>query len=179
MQVTADSILRLTRVPAAGYRLRLTQSHGWLEFLALDTSYSWLQRTADSSSGCWIRLKDDSIHPAAISSFGGLIKVAGDSILRLTRVLYFNTSSKFKDLFCKIHHFYGLFSTDWFQLQLIQALAAAWRTLKKLEEAWRNFKTLAATDSICSSRFELLRLIRDLRLPEVWPRLPLIFVIHY
>ena len=62
-----------------------------------------------------------------------------------------------------MHHFYGLFSADWFQLPLIQALAAASRTLKKLEEAWRSFKTLAATDSSCSRWFELRRLTRDLR----------------
>ena len=155
--VAADSIMRLTRVPAAGYGC------GCLEFRRLNTSYGWFHPTADSSSDSWIRLKADSIHPAADSSSDGLIRVAGDSILRLTRVLYFNISSKCKDLFCKIHHFYGLFSTDWFQLRLVQALAAASRTLKKLEEALRNFKALAATDSCCSSWFELQRLIRDLR----------------
>ena len=116
IQVTADSILWLTRVLAAGYELRPTLPHGWLEFWRLDTSCRWLRPTADPSSGSSIR-------------------VAADSILRLTWVLYFNISSKFKDLFCKIHHFYGSFSTVWFQLPLIQVLAAAWRTLKKLEEA--------------------------------------------
>ena len=35
--------------------------------------------------------------------------------------------------------------------------------MKKLEEAWKSFKTLAATDSSCSAWFELRRLIRDLR----------------
>ena len=138
IRVTAESMLRLTRVPAAGYGLRPTPYHGWLEFRQLDTSYSWLHPTADSSSGGWIRLKADSILRLD-SSFGGSVRVAADSILRLTRVLYFNISSKFKDLFCKMHHFYGLFSTDWFQLPLIQALATASRTLKKLEEAWRSF----------------------------------------
>ena len=141
IQVTAESILRLTRFPAAWYGLRPTPYHGWLEFRQLDTSYSWLHPTADSSSGGWIRLKADSILRLD-SSFGGSVRVAADSILRLTRVLYFNISSKFKDLFCKIHHFYGLFSTDWFQLPLIQALTAASRSLKKLEEAWRSLKKL-------------------------------------
>ena len=157
--------MRLTRVPAAGYELRLTPSHGWLEFLRLDTSYSWLNPTADSSSGGWIRLKADSILRLD-SSFGGSVRVAADSILRLTRVLYFNISSKFKDLFCKIHHFYGLFSAAWFKLPLIQVwmlLQEPWRSLKKFQEAWRSFKTLAATDTSCSDWFELRRLIRDLR----------------
>ena len=35
--------------------------------------------------------------------------------------------------------------------------------MKKLEEAWKSFKTLAATDSSCSAWFELRRLTRDLR----------------
>ena len=119
-------------------------SCGCLEFRPLDTSYGWFRPTTDSSSSGWIR-------------------VAADSILRLTPVLYSNISSKFKDLFCKIHCFYGLFSTDWSQLPLIQALTAASRTLKKLEEAWRSFKALAATDFSCSDCFELRRLIRDLQ----------------
>ena len=118
IQVTADSILLLTRVPVAGYELRVTPSHGWLEFRRLDTSSGWFYSAADSSSG-------------------GLVRVAVDSILRLTRVLCFNC--KLKDLFCKIHYFYGLFSTDWFQLPLIQALAAASRTLKKLQNSSCNW----------------------------------------
>ena len=61
IKVKADSNLRLTRVPAAGYGLRPTPSNGWLEFWRLDTSYTWLHSTADSSSGGWIRLKADSI----------------------------------------------------------------------------------------------------------------------
>ena len=110
--------LHLSRVPTAGYKLRLIPSYGWLGFQWLDKSCGWLRPAADSSSG-------------------GLIRVAADSILRLTRVLYFNMSSKFKDLFWKIHRFYGLFSNDWFQLPLIQALAAASKSLRKLEEASR------------------------------------------
>ena len=35
--------------------------------------------------------------------------------------------------------------------------------LKNLEELWGSFKTLAATDSICSGWFELQQLIQDLR----------------
>ena len=145
IRVVADSILQLTRVPAAGYELQLTPSYGWLEFRRLDRSYrrfilwltgscGWFYSMADSSSAGWTRNVAD---------------------------LYFNISSEFKDLFCKIHLF--LLSTAWFQLPLFQTLAAASRTLKKLEEAWRSFKTLAVTDSSCSGWFELWRLIRDLR----------------
>ena len=94
-------------------------------------------------------------YPAADAISEGWIRVAADSILWPTR-------SKFKELFCKIHLF--LFSTAWFQLPLIQALAAASRTLKQLEEAWGSFKTLAAIDSSCSGSFEQRRLTRDLRL---------------
>ena len=140
IRVAADSVPQLTWVPAAGYKLQLTPSYGWLEFRRLDTTYRWF-------------------HPAADSSSGGSIRAATDFILRLTRVFI---SSKFKDLFCKIYHFYGLFSTDWLQLPLIQALTATSRTLKKLQEASRSFKTLAATDSNCSSWFKQRRLIWDL-----------------
>ena len=174
VRVAADSVLRLTRVPATGYELRLTLSHGRLEFWRLDTTYSWHHPTADSSSGGWIRLKADSILRLD-SSFGGLVRVAADSILRLTRVLYFNISSKFKDLFCKIHHFYGLFSTDWFQLPLIEALAATSRSSKKLQDSSCNW-------SSCSGWLELRRLIRDLRpidyLENFDPNTPWYFLIH-
>ena len=61
IQVMADSILRLTRMPAAGYRLRPTPSHGWLEFQWMGTRYSWLHPTADSSCVGWVRLKADFI----------------------------------------------------------------------------------------------------------------------
>ena len=56
--------------------------------------------------------------------------------------LYFNISSKFKVFFCKMHHFYGLFFTTWFQVPLMQAMTVASRTLKKLEEAWGSLKNL-------------------------------------
>ena len=47
IQVTADSFLLLTRVPAAGYDLRLIPSCGWL-WVAADSSFgSWVRVTAD------------------------------------------------------------------------------------------------------------------------------------
>ena len=154
--------------------MRLTLSHGWLEFQRPDTSYSWLHPTADLSSGGCIRHKADSILrltrvPAARYE---LQLIPSCSCLRfaLTRVppavLYFNISSKFKDLFSKMHYIYGLFSTTWFKFPLIQALLSASKTLKKLEkleEAWETFKTIFETDSSCSGWFEVRRLIRDLR----------------
>ena len=145
IRVAADSVSRLTRVSAAGYELQLTPFHGWLELWRLDTSYSWLLPTADSSSGSSIR-------------------VAADSILRLTRVLYFNISSKFKDLIYQVNLRTAKyiifmvcflptdFSYYWSRLWLL--LEEAWRSLKKLEEAWRSFKTLAATDSSCTGWFK-------------------------
>ena len=139
----------------------------WLEFQWLNTSYSWLHPTADSSSDvCYdLRLIPSCgwLCVAADSSSGGSIRITVDFVLQLTTScgwfypaadsssagwtrlaadLYFNISSKFKDLFCNIHHLYGLFSTTWFQLPLILTLAAASRTLKKLEEAWRTLKKL-------------------------------------
>ena len=59
--VASDSIPRLIRVPAAGYELRLTPSHGWLEFRWLDKSCGWLHPTADSSFGGWIRIVASSV----------------------------------------------------------------------------------------------------------------------
>ena len=77
----ARYVLRLSRVLAAGCKLRLSRVPAaasklrWLEFRRLDASCGWLYPAANSSSGGWIRIAAD---------------------------LYFNTSSKFKDLFCKI-----------------------------------------------------------------------------
>ena len=119
-------------------QLRLIRSCDWIEFRWI-LSRAWLEfRRLDMSCG-WF-------YPMAHSSSGRRTQLVAD--------LYFNMSNKFKDLLCKIHHFYGLFPSGWFQLPLIQALVAASRTLKKLQEAWRSFTTLAATDSSCSSWFE-------------------------
>ena len=135
--------------------LPLTMSCNWLQFRWLDTCYSWLEfqrldSTFDSiqqltiSYDCLEFQKLGTsyswFHPVADNELRlilscGWIESAGWT--GLASDLYFNISSKFKDLFCKIHHFYGLFSTAWFQLPLIQALATASITLKKLEEASR------------------------------------------
>ena len=146
---------------------------GWLEFRLLNMSCGWFYPAVNSSSGGWIQVAADFILRLTLvltagyewlrltTSCGWFYPVADSSSAswtRLTAELYFNISSKFKDLFCKIHYFYGLFSTPWFQ-----TLVAASINLKKLEEAWRSFKTLAATDSSCSDWFELWRLIRNLR----------------
>ena len=133
IRVATDSILWLTRVPVAGYELRLILSHYWLEFQWLDTSYSCLRPTTHSSSTSWTRLAID---------------------------LYFNISSKFTDLFCKIHHFMVCFlpsdfSYCWFRLWLL--LQEPWRSLRKLEKASRLYLRLilvAAADSRCDGWFE-------------------------
>ena len=138
IRVAADSILRLTWAPAAWYELRLSRVP------AAGTSCGWFYPTPNSSSGDWIRVTGDYILqltrvPAAgydlrlILSCGWLESA---DWTRLAADLYFNISSKFMDLFCKIHHFHGLLSTAWFHLTPIQALAAASRTLKKLEEGF-------------------------------------------
>ena len=155
-----NSLPRLPRILIGNWAAAF-YSCGWFESRRLDTSYGWLHPRADSSSGGWIRVADDSIlrltrvlvarydlrliptcgwsRFAVDSSSGGLTRLAAD--------LYLNVSSKFKDLFYKIHHFYGLFSIAWFQLSLIQALPAASRTLKNPEEA------VAAADSSCDGWF--------------------------
>ena len=136
LRATADSVPRLTL------------SHGWLEFRRLNTSYSWLHPTADSIFSGWIRLRADSILrlTRVLLAWYELQLILSCGWLKFcwldSTVLYFNIWSKFKDLLCKIHQFYGLFSTAWFQLPLIQALAAAWRSLKKLEEAWKSLRKL-------------------------------------
>ena len=125
----------------------------------------------------------------ADTSFGGLMQLKVESIPRLTRVpaawyeLQLILSSGWLKLFPLVYQvnlrthsakcIIFMVCLDWFQLSLIQALAAtsrtlknleeAWGSLRKLEEAWRNFNTLAATDSSCGGWFELRRLIRDLR----------------
>ena len=93
---------------------RLTKSCSWLQFQKLNTSYSWFHPSLDYD----LRL---------ILCCGWL---ESTSWTRVAADICFNISSKFKDLFCKIQQFYGLFSTTWFQLPLIKALSAASRTLK-------------------------------------------------
>ena len=64
IRVVDDSILQLTRVPAAGYKLRLIQSCDWLEFLRLDTSCGWLEFRQLNMSCGWF-------YPATCSNSGG------------------------------------------------------------------------------------------------------------
>ena len=116
--------------------------------LQLDTKCGWFYPVADSNSGGWTWVTTD---------------------LYLTDFNFKYISSKFNDLFCKIHNFHGFFSGGWFQLPVTQDLCGASRNLEKFEEALRSIKKLAATESICSSWFELRRLIRDL-LQEFRPR---------
>ena len=110
--IATDSILRLTRVPAAGhelrlsrvpvagYKLRLTPSYSWHEFRRLDTSCGWFHPPVDCSSGVWIRVAADFVprwlefrrldtsyswlQPTADSRSGGWIQLKADSILELT-----------------------------------------------------------------------------------------------
>ena len=103
IRLKADSILRLTRVPAARYKLQLILSCGWLEFYTL--IYQVNLRTY--SAKCIIFM-----------------------------VCFLPTD----------------FSYHWSRIWLL--LQEPWRSLKKLEEAWRSFMTLAATDSSCSGWFE-------------------------
>ena len=177
IQVAADSILPLTRVPAAGYKLWLSQvpaagyklrlipSYGLIDFQRQDKSCSWLRPTNDLSSDSWIR-------------------VTANPILRLTRVpaagydLRLIPSCGWLEFYTLIYQVnlrtYSAkyiifmvcflptdFSYHWFRLWLL--LQESWRSLKKLEEAWRSFKTLVVTDSSCSGWFELRWLIRELR----------------
>ena len=127
---------------------RLDKSCGWFEFRRLDTSCGWLRATADSVP--WLTWVPAAKYELQLTpSYGWLEFYWLDTscswfyqVLLAGLDCFINIWSKFKDLLCKIHQFYGLFSTAWFQLPLIRALAAAWRTLKKLEEAWRSLRKL-------------------------------------
>ena len=161
----------------AGYELGLTPSHdwlefwrlntscGWLEFLWMDMSYRWLHPMSNLSSGGWIRLKTDSILPLTrvpaaryrlhlILSYGWLefytliyqVKLRTYSPKHIIFMVCFLTTDN---------------SYHWSRVWLL--FQEPWRGLKKLEEAWRSFKTVAATHSSCSGWFELQRLIQDLR----------------
>ena len=150
IRVTAESILRLTRVPAAGYGLY----HGWLEFRKLDKSYSWLHFTADSSSGGWIRLKADSI--LRLTASCGWFCSAADSSQPAGLDLYFNIS---RLILQNTSFLWFVF----YRLISVTTDPDSGCCFNNLEEAWASFKTLDATDSSCSGGFELRRLIRDLR----------------
>ena len=158
--VTAESI-------HGWLEFRPTPYHGWLEFQQVDTSYRWLHPTADSSSGGWIRLKADFI--LRLTSCGWFYSAADLSPaagvgLRLIYTLIYQVILRNYSAKCIIFIVFVLptdFSYHWSRLWLL--FQELWRSLRKLKQAWRSFKTLAATDSSCSGWFELRRLIRDLR----------------
>ena len=148
--------MRLTRVPAAGYELRLTPSHSWLEFRRLDTSCGWLRPTADWSLAAGYELQ--LTHPTAGSSPGGWTRLKTDSILHLTRVpaawyeLQLILSCGWLEFYTLIYQVnlrtYSAkyiifmvcfiltdFSYHWSRLLLL--LQEPWKTLRKLEETSR------------------------------------------
>ena len=132
IRVVADSILWLTRVPAARCELQLIPSCRWLR-VAAD---SILRLTQDSPARFDLRLTYTLIHPVNLMTY---------SAKYIIFIVCFLSAD---------------FGYCWFRLWLL--LEEAWRSLKKLEDAWRSFKTLAATDSSCSGWFKLRRLIREL-----------------
>ena len=167
---------------AAGYKFRLIPSYGWLglrrldmscdwlrlEFRRLDTSCGWLEFQRLDTSCSWLCPHDwlefrrlhatlGWFHPAADSNSGGSIRLKVDSIMWLTWVLCFNISSKFKDLFCKIHHFLWFVFSRLISVTIGSGFGCCF---KNFEEAWRSFKTLArliliaAADLSCDGCFE-------------------------
>ena len=161
--------IRPSRVPAAGYKLRLTPSYGWLEFRLLelppipsqgwlelrqlDTSYSWLHPTANSSFGTWIRLKVDSI--LRLTTSCGWFYSAADSSppsghdLWLTYALIYQVN--LRTYSAKYIIFMVCFLPTDFSYHRSRLCLLLF---KNLEEAWRSFKTLAVPDSSCSGWFE-------------------------
>ena len=91
-----------SRVPAAGYKLRLTPSYGWLESRLLDMGCRRFRPTVDLSYGSWIRVTADYILRLTRVSAPGYdlrqipscdwLQVAADSILQLTRVRRLDTT---------------------------------------------------------------------------------------
>ena len=129
IRVVADSILWLTRVSWAGYELQLTLSHGWLVFWWLDTTYRWF--ILGLTTSC------DWLYPATDSRSGSWTRNAVD--------LYFNTliyqvnlrtySTKYI-LFFVFYHLISV-ATNSGSGCYFKTLEAAWRNMRKLEEASR------------------------------------------
>ena len=142
-------------------------------------SYSWLHPTANSSSSSWIRLKADSILQISMCC-SWFCPVASSSPsagldLWLTYTLIYQVNLRTysaKYIIFIVCFLPPDFSYYWFGHLLL------------LQEAWRSFKTLAATDSSCSGWFELRWLIWDLQdllnqlPPEFWLWYPLIQLEH-
>ena len=167
----ADYGLRLTWVPAAGYELQLTASYGWLAFRRLGTTQGWFHPVTDYK--LWLTWVPAARYKLQLIPSCGWPRVAADFILRLSWVspagldlrlsytliyqvnlrIYSAKYIIFMVGFLPRHH--------WFRLWLL--FREPWRSLKKLEETWRSFKILAVTDSSCSGRFEVRRLIWELR----------------
>ena len=145
---------------------RLDRSYNWVKFPRLDTSLnkaeSILRPTrvpaakTDSilrlTTNCgWFYSEADSTQPARLD-------------LRLTYTLIYQVilrTYSAKYIIFIVCFLPTDFSYHWSKLWLL--LQEPWRSLRKLEETWRRFKALAATDSSCRGRFQLRRLIRDLR----------------
>ena len=124
---------------------QLTKSCSWLEFQKLNTSYSWFHPSVDYD----LRL----------------ILCCGWLELQQTYALIYQVNLRTYSAKYNIFMVCFLppdFSYHWLRLCLL--LQEPWSTLKKLEQALRSFKALAATDSSCSGWSELRRLTRDLRL---------------
>ena len=156
-----DSILRLDTSCGCVESQRLDTSYHWVEFRQLDSSYGWLHSTADSSSGSWIWLKADSILQLTTSC--GWFYSAADSSptagldLRLTSTLIYQGNLRTysaKRIIFMVCFLPTDFSYHWSRLWLL--FQKPWRSLRKLEEAWRSLLRLilvAAADSSCDGWF--------------------------
>ena len=169
-----------------GYNLRLIPSCSWLWVAGVSNSGDWIRATTDSIPfltrvlvvGCDLSLflHCGWLWDAADLRSSDSIQVTADSNLRQTRVpptgidlpltysLIYQVNLRTYSVKCIIFMVCFLpadFSYHWSRLWLLPQEPL--RNLNKLEEAWRSFKTLAATDFSCRGRFELWRLIRDLR----------------
>ena len=132
-------------------------SGDWIrvELWQLDTRYVWFHPTTDSSSSGWKRVAADCILWLTwLDTSSNCLKLwrldtsrhSGDWA-RNAADLYFNISSRFKDLLCKKHLFFCLFFFGYLPLNSVSTdsgpgycfknLKAAWRSLGKLEKASR------------------------------------------
>ena len=170
----ADSIIQLTRVPAAGYELRLILSCGWLEFWWLDRSCGWFYHTADLSSSGWIGVVVNSItrltrvsaaeHELRLILSCGWFKIRQmDSTCGWLILLIYLVNLRTYSAKCIIFIVCFLpadFSYRWFRLWPL--LQEPWRSLRKPEEASRlklQLILVAAADS---------RPATNLLPPEFW-----------
>ena len=137
----------------------MSPSYGWLDLWHLGKSCGRFHLATDSSSSNWTWISADSVLRLTSVLVTGLdLGLTYAVIYRVNISIYFPKYIIFMITFLATN-----FSWHWFKLW--QLLQKTWRSLKKLEEASRNFKNVAGTDSSFRGWLKLRWLMANVSIP--------------